>query len=133
MAESQTNINSLFHNQEQLLTVYNKTRALLNNNLVNVNELQRITQLLSARLEQTYNATDPLAHAMSYSIFSRKMDINLWQMKDIVDHYRHQSNLYHRQRMQLERGWLMEDTQKMNSFQFLLLLLKHSQPREFDH
>ena len=51
VAESCTNMANLFHNQEQLLTVYNKTRNLLKSNFIDVQALQGITQRLSSNVK----------------------------------------------------------------------------------
>ena len=109
VAESRTNLANLFHNQEQLLTVYNKTRNLLKNSFINVHALQSITQRLSSNVEAMNNETTRLTHAVNYLVFARKMDVSLQRVADVLNIYRRQQNIFHQQKMQLERGWLTEE------------------------
>ena len=107
--ESQHNSRVMFHNQEQLLTVFNKTRDYIENNQQSITEIEVEIQQMFRRVQDESNRTNALTRSVNSLIMARKIDSTLEQMEAIVADFISKSHVFHLQRMQLERGWLTED------------------------
>ena len=120
VAEAQENTQNLYHNQRDLLSVFNKTRHIVAQNALDIEEIQREMHTLFQNIRIEANETNALIKSISKLDFSRRMDLNLQQMKDVVHHFRLQQQVFHQQRVQLERGFLTEDILSVHILQDVL-------------
>ena len=120
VAEAQENTQNLYHNQRDLLSVFNKTRHIVAQNALDIEEIQREMHTLFQNIRIEANETNALIKSISKLDFSRRMDLNLQQMKDVVHHFRLQQQVFHQQRVQLERGFLTEDILPVHILQDVL-------------
>lgn len=129
VAETQEQMTSLYHNENGLLSVLNQTRRYMQENRDDIATLERDMGNMMTVIRSNINVTNTLIRHMTTAHLMRKIESNLQQMEMVRDDYLRKESIYHRQRMQLERGWLTEDILPLSMLEDILhqIQLQHHQ------
>ena len=99
----------LHHNTRVMVSIMNQTRRYVRENRLDLRAVQAETM----RLDQLARVTARRVHALelyqSRAQIRRQIDLAIQQMEMAIADYRLQRRIFHRQRLQMERGWLTED------------------------
>ena len=99
----------LHHNTRVMVSIVNQTRRYVRENRLDLRAVQAETM----RLDQLARVTARRVHALelyqSRAQIRRQIDLAIQQMEMAIADYRLQRRIFHRQRLQMERGWLTED------------------------
>ena len=99
----------LHHNTRVMVSIINQTRRYVRENRLDL----RAVQAETIRLDQLARVTARRVHALelyqSRAQIRRQIDLAIQQMEMAIADYRLQRRIFHRQRLQMERGWLTED------------------------
>ena len=105
----QDGVTVLHHNARVMVSILNQTRRYVRENRLNL----RAVQAETIRLDHLARATARKVHALelyqSRVQIRRQVDLAIQQMEMAIADYRLQRRIFHRQRLQMERGWLTED------------------------
>jgi hypothetical protein len=99
----------IYNNQQQLVTVFDQTKDMVNQNRFGIRELQ--TNVLNIYNIGVRNAAavSLLSTRVDALTLAREIDVSIDQLWGLADAFSAQQALFHRQRVQLERGWLTPD------------------------
>ena len=106
---SQDRIEALTHHGADMVSVMNQTRRYLQENRMDIKTLQEASTELSARIDKNLVLQQGLARTINSMHIRRHVDSIIDQVDRSIHLYLHQVGLFHRQRLQLERGFLTDE------------------------
>ena len=107
--ETKQGVEALYSNQRKMLSVFNKTRDAIDQNTLKIRDIQDEIQYLLTAVEEEMSDIDFLQQELRYATWARRIDVSLSQLETLMNEYQSHRQLYHTQRIALERGWLTED------------------------
>ena len=100
---------SLYHDSKAMISVLNQTRRYVSENRQDINGIQREMQYLLHSVNAYAGRLANLTERVQILELSRQIDGLISELEIVVNDYRTQKAIFHRQKLQLERGWLTED------------------------
>ena len=122
--QNQQGINVLQHNVGELISIVNQTRRYVRENRMDLQDVRAETARLHALATATARRTQALEFYQGRASIRRHVDLAILQMEMAIRDYRLQGQIFHRQRLQLERGWLTEDILSPPALASILQLLR---------
>ena len=107
--QTQAGMAVLHHNAKEMLSVLNQTRRYVRENRMDLRTVQRETIKLAALATATARRTATLEVHLGRLRIQRQVDLALQQMEMAIWDYHLQEHVFHRQKTQMEWGWLTED------------------------
>ena len=107
--DSQHKIETLSHQGAHMISVMNQTRLYLHENRMDIAVLQNASIALAKRVETNTKRVDGLAKTINTLHIRRSVDIIIAKLERSVNLYLHQLTLFHKQRQELERGYLTDE------------------------
>ena len=122
--QNQQGINVLHHNVAELISVVNQTRRYVGENRMDLQDVRAEMARLHALATATARRTQALELYRGRAMICRHVDLAILQMEIAIRDYRLQEQIFHQQRLQLERGWLTEDILSPPALASILQLLR---------
>lgn len=100
----------VFHNMDRLVTVVNQTRKFVHANHLDLEQVkihEKALQIQLGRQSARLAMLDQRVHSLS---ISRIIDRTIYELELMCREHQYQIDIYQRQKQELERGWLTEDT-----------------------
>ena len=110
----------LYHNQQKFLSVFDKTRDYIKQNNDHIQDIEIEMRRLFQIASEEANHTNQLQQSLNSLVLARKVDLNIQQMETVVHTFLIKKQLFHHQKVQLERGWLTEDILPSRILNFVL-------------
>ena len=107
--ESQGRIDALYHQGDNMISIMNQTRRYIQDNKMDIDELKKATESLSARVLTTMRRAAGLEKTIDQLHIRNHVNNVIGRVDRSIHLYLHQVALFHRQRLQLERGYLTDD------------------------
>ena len=107
--QTRSGMEVLHHNTKEMLSILNQTRRYVGENRMDLRVVQQETTTLSALANANAQRTQALEVYMGQARIQRCVDLALQQMELALRDYHLQERIFHRQKLQMERGWLTED------------------------
>ena len=123
---NQENQAILRHNEREMVSVVNQTRRYVRENRLDLQQVRAETIHLHDLATATAKETQALQLYRGRAQIRRRIDLALQQMELAMQDYRLQERIFHRQKLQLERGWLTEDILTPNSMTAILRTLANT-------
>ena len=100
---------SLYHNQEKMMSVFNQSRHFIEQNTRGIQTLFQEMGTLKQLSLYNANLTKALAHDIRDLALMRHIDNSINEMEEVYADFGLKWQLWHKQRVQLETGHLTED------------------------
>ena len=109
LAESQQRIDALTHRGSDMVSVMNQTRRYLKENRMDIQTLQNASKELSTRVQTNLQRAQGVERSIDMIHIRHHVDVVLDGVDRAIHLYLHQMGLFHRQRFELERGFLTDE------------------------
>ena len=127
LLEQADNQNKLFHNQESMLSVFNQSQHFIERLVPGLEHLKENMGNIQGILDQALDIQDNMTLAISNLQLQRAIDNNILRMQEIVDDFNIRWQLWHSQKLQLERGILTDDILPMAQLTSILEQVRSKQ------
>ena len=117
--ELQAGSRVLYHNQQKFRSVFDKTRDYIEQNNDHIQDIEIEMRRLFQIASEEANRTNQLQQSFN-SLVLALVDLNIQQMETVVHTFLIKKQLFHHQKVQLERGWLTEDILPSRILNFVL-------------
>ena len=107
--QTQAGMAILHDNAKMMLSVMNQTRRYVRENRMDLRTVKQETVKLAALATANARRTAALEVHIGRLRIQRQVDLTLQQMELALRDYHLQERIFHRQKTQMERGWLTED------------------------
>ena len=135
MHQTRQGMSILHHNTKEMLSLINQTRMYVRENRLDLRRLVSETVRLTASAEINAKKTHALELQVGRLAVQRQIDLTLQRMELAIRDFRLQQRIFHRQKLQLERGWLTEDILPPRALNRILRKLRtqgyHTLPSEW--
>ena len=111
---------SLYHNQEKMMSVFNQSRHFIEQNTLGIQSLFQEMGTLKQLSLYNANITKTLAHDIRDLALMRHIDNSINEMEEVYADFGLKWQLWHRQRIQLEGDQLTEDVLPPSQLQGIL-------------
>ena len=111
--ESQGQIEALSHQRKDMISVMNQTRIYIKENRMDITVLQNATRDISARVEANLHVIGGLDRTVNQIHIRRHVDLALDRVDRAVYQFLRELDVFHRQRLQLEQGYLTKEVMPM--------------------